>query len=110
MAHCGYNLAHCTPALLVCLPPVGKNCINLPALPALHICIPTLSFIWELDLCGQVLLDKNLVGHEGGNGVTDCSPSNVAGHQKSESARPDCPSYGQPNCLSAASSALSRLE
>ena len=29
MAHCGYNLAHCTPALLVCLPPVGKNCINL---------------------------------------------------------------------------------
>ena len=61
-------------------------------------------------LCGQVLLDKNLVGHEGGNGVTDCSPSNVAGHQQSESASPDCPSYGQPNRLSAASSALSRLE
>ena len=35
-------------------------------------------------LCGQVLLDKNLVGHEGGNGVTDCSPSNVAGHQQSD--------------------------
>ena len=35
-------------------------------------------------LCGQILLDKNLVGHEGGNGVTDCSPSNVAGHQQSE--------------------------
>ena len=46
-------------------------------------------------LCGQVLLDKNLVGHEGGNGVTDCSPSNVAGHQQLESASPACLTVNQ---------------
>ena len=54
-------------------------------------------------------LNKNLVGHGEGHGVTGCSPSSVAGHQQSESARPPCQSYGQPNCLSAAQPAFSTL-
>ena len=54
-------------------------------------------------------LNKNLVGHGGGHGVTGCSPSSVAGHQQSESARPPCQSYGQPNCISAAQPAFSTL-
>jgi hypothetical protein len=54
-------------------------------------------------------LNKNLVGHGEGHGVTGCSPSSVAGHQQSESARPPCQSCGQPHCLSAAQSAFSSI-
>ena len=54
-------------------------------------------------------LNENLVGHGEGHGVTGCSPGSVAGHHQSESARPPCQSYGQPNCLSAAQSAFSTL-
>ena len=54
-------------------------------------------------------LDKNLAGHGVEHGVAGCSPSSVSGHQQSESARPPCQSYAQPNCLSAAQSAFSSL-
>ena len=54
-------------------------------------------------------LKKNLVGQWEGHGVTGCSPSSVAGHQQSESARPLCQSCGQPHCLSAAQSAFSSI-
>ena len=54
-------------------------------------------------------LDKNLVGHGGGHGVTGWSPSSVSGHQQPESATPPCQSYGHPTCLSAAQSAFSTL-
>ena len=54
-------------------------------------------------------LNKNLVGHGEGHGVKGCSPSSVAGHQQSESARPLCQSCGQPHCLSAAQSTFSSI-
>ena len=52
-------------------------------------------------------LDMNLVGHGGGNGVTDWpSPSSVAGHHQSVFARPNCQPYGHPVCPSADRPAL----
>ena len=51
-------------------------------------------------------VDTNLVGHGGGNGVTDCSPSSVAGHHQSVFARPNSQPYGHPVCPSADRPAL----
>ena len=50
-------------------------------------------------------LDRNLVGHEGRNGVTDWIPSSVAGHHQSVSPRFTCQAYSHPNGLSADSPA-----
>ena len=45
-----------------------------------------------------VELNKNLTGHVRGHGVTDCSPSSVAGHHHPESANTPSQSVCHANC------------